>query len=1119
MGGFSNLHAVRWCALGVLMLVFAAGCGGSKGPGGTGSVTPGSGQRSGATTPVPSGRVPVVMAPQASAQPPFATAALSSPQTVAGASGAGPTSIAGSGFVADRGTNGAVASDGYAVLSPGSSPAYCAFTLAFGADELKDGRQTIGFTWDSERLPDYRQLWVGLSDGSANWTWFAGPADDVLTVESLASYAGADGSGVVLLVLAGGPLAALERLTLGQSEMRGTGCLPEPQPLESKSISRRTSDTLPPDADISAGMPAVHDQGQVGSCTAFAVGDAAFNYELGVLYSGDGWDFHDSFNLVSPRYLYVGSGETEGGEPNYGCPDDGRYLSGVLDYVLDYGVASNQNAPYEDICDNDWTQDALDDAALLKCTDWEYIECGNAACIDAIKTVLAEDSRPVVISLNLDSAFQSYNGTGVWQYTGPSIGGHAVCLVGYDDALDAFKARNSWSSDWGDDGSIWIGYDSLNGTNGTENLSAFYLTATYDGDVATRFCNAPSSLGAPTGVAATTNHNDYIHVTWNSVSGATGYKLYRAKFSELGSYELLATQAGTSYDEYPTEFGFFWYKVQAYNASETSAYSDGAYGYAQLAAPPDFEASQGTYSDHVHVSWTDDMRPWMDSYKLYRSTTETGTYSLIGTIDSADPLEYDDTPPDTSTYWYKIKAHHDIAGDGPYSAAVPGYYGIPEVPANVEATDGSLLDRVRLTWDACAGATSYKVYRSTSENGTYSQIGAPTTNTMDMITGVTTTYWFKVTAWNAQGESAFSDADSGNAGMAAPTGVSATDGTITDRVRITWNAVSGADFYQVYRSTSVAGTYSLVGSPTATQYDDIQSTTTTYYYKVRAGVTAVGYSTTSSANSGYAGLATPTNFVATDGTVTDRVHLSWNSVSGALDYRIYRATSANGTYSLLTYTTGTSCDDLLPVTTVYYYKIRARNASGYSNTSAAEAGNAGLAMPTNFAATDGTYTSYVRLSWTAVSNVLDYRIYRATSANGTYALVVTTTATAYNFTESTDDVYYYKIRARNASGYSQTSAAEAGNAGLNAPTNMGASDGNYNDRIRVYWDAAPGAGYYQVYRSTSANGTYTLAGNTAATHFDDFVGDTATYYYKVRSGVTNVGYSAFVGPDSGYKAP
>ena len=36
---------------------------------------------------------------------------------------------------------------------------------------------------------------------------------------------------------------------------------------------------------------------------------------------------------------------------------------------------------------------------------------------------------------------------------------HAMALSGYDDSKNAFRVRNSWGEEWGDNGSIWVDYE------------------------------------------------------------------------------------------------------------------------------------------------------------------------------------------------------------------------------------------------------------------------------------------------------------------------------------------------------------------------------------------------------------------------------------------------------------------------------------------------------------------------------------------------------------------------------------------------------------------------------------------------------------------------------------
>jgi C1A family cysteine protease len=80
----------------------------------------------------------------------------------------------------------------------------------------------------------------------------------------------------------------------------------------------------------------------------------------------------------------------------------------------------------------------------------------------SLKTVLA-NGRPIVFGFTVYSAFESATvaQTGIVPMPSPSdqvVGGHAVVLVGYDDAADRFRVRNSWGTGWGQQGYFEMPY-------------------------------------------------------------------------------------------------------------------------------------------------------------------------------------------------------------------------------------------------------------------------------------------------------------------------------------------------------------------------------------------------------------------------------------------------------------------------------------------------------------------------------------------------------------------------------------------------------------------------------------------------------------------------------------
>lgn len=90
---------------------------------------------------------------------------------------------------------------------------------------------------------------------------------------------------------------------------------------------------------------------------------------------------------------------------------------------------------------------------------------------------------------------------------------------------------------------------------------------------------------------------------------------------------------------------------------------------------------------------------------------------------------------------------------------------------------------------------------------------------------------------------------------------------------------------------------------------------------------------------------------------------------------------------------------------------------------------------------------------------------------------------------------------------------------LPSPTGVIASDGAFNDRVRISWQAANGAAAYRVFRSNgddSATATL-LATVTGTVHEDTSAVPGVTYFYWVRS-VAGEQVSAFSAADSGYRA-
>ena len=195
----------------------------------------------------------------------------------------------------------------------------------------------------------------------------------------------------------------------------------------------------------------------------------------------------------------------------------------------------------------------------------------------------------------------------------------------------------------------------------------------------------------------------------------------------------------------------------------------------------------------------------------------------------------------------------------------------------------------------------------------------------------------------------------------APTNVQASDGTYTDKVRITWSASSGATSYEVYRATSSGGTKSQIGTPSGTSYDDTSASIgTTYYYWVKAKNT-YGTSGYSSYNTGYVkGSALPPTVTTTavssitSNSASSGGNVTSNGGASVTARGVCWSTSANPTTSDSHTSDGTgtgsftsSITGLSPNTT-YHVRAYATNSEGTgygSDQTFTTKGEGGKAMP------------------------------------------------------------------------------------------------------------------------------------------------------------------------------
>lgn len=210
---------------------------------------------------------------------------------------------------------------------------------------------------------------------------------------------------------------------------------------------------LPEAVSLLRFAPERGDQGQQGSCVAWSSAYAAQT----ILYAAA---THEDPNRIkfSPSYLYNQIRLD-------GC--QGSYIQRAMDAMSRNGGVPLNDYPYDDQdCEREPNMQQIREGQQNKIHGFTRLTNDNEEINPrAIKEHLAKDA-PVVIGMMVGQSFmQDMMGQELWQPTQMDasqmgMGGHAMCVIGYDDRKfgGAFQIMNSWTPNWGKNGIAWVRY-------------------------------------------------------------------------------------------------------------------------------------------------------------------------------------------------------------------------------------------------------------------------------------------------------------------------------------------------------------------------------------------------------------------------------------------------------------------------------------------------------------------------------------------------------------------------------------------------------------------------------------------------------------------------------------
>jgi titin len=581
----------------------------------------------------------------------------------------------------------------------------------------------------------------------------------------------------------------------------------------------------------------------------------------------------------------------------------------------------------------------------------------------------------------------------------------------------------------------------------------------------------------------------------------------------------------------------FFYRVRAFNLGNNSAYTNEANATTLPNAPnaPSNLAVQPG-KKRMTLDWSDNADN-ETGFKIERKQGTAVNFTQIAVL-PASAVTYADTGLGVSTkYAYRIRAYN-TGGNSAYSTAVEGTT-FPNPPAAPTTLAAKVMSsgQIDLLWqDKSGNEAGFKIERKLGSTGTFTQIatvGANVVSFSSLNLNANSKYFYRVRAYNAGGNSAYSNTMEATTLPKAP----AAPGNLVvvvvsfSRLNLAWQDKSAnEDSFQIERKLGAAGTFAEIAKlPTniATFADTGLSASTQYFYRVRAsnigGQSPYSNETNATTNPGPPNA--PSGLTATPVNQT-RIALVWtDNANNEAGFKIERKTGA-GAFAQVGAASANAtsfADTGLVANTEYIYRVRSSNVtanSAYTNEATAKTFPVPPAAPAGLTA-GPLVNLQINLAWQDKSaNEDSFRVERKQGAAGAFAVVATLPKNATSYTDGNLNPvtqYFYRVRAMNLggnSGYTNEAAATTLVSPPLAPSNLTGTTAGQTQINLAWQDNSNNEDGFKIERKPNG-GEFTEIASMAANvknYQDNGLSQDIEYVYRVRAfnAGGNSGYSSEV---------
>jgi C1A family cysteine protease len=308
-----------------------------------------------------------------------------------------------------------------------------------------------------------------------------------------------------------------------------------------------TNVPLPDRVSLERFAPMRKNQGEQGSCVAWS---AAYAARTIMEASSRGVDPNSI--AFSPAYLYN----------QIHLPDcQGSLLPDAMKTMLYKGSVPLQYFPYNpNTCTNQPSNQAHTLAQQYRTRGFQRLTVSDAdqrVDFNAIKQYLASGA-PVVIGMMVPRSFmQGMYGEKVWQPEAGdnpnhgTMGGHAMCVIGYDDNLagGSFQIMNSWGNEWGENGIGWVRYQDFMTFN--KEAYGLYPLPNKDAALNRKFACAIGMVKEGKNFLPLKHMGNGYFETTQPIAKGTKFKMYVKNELECYTYIFGEETNGSSYILFP----------------------------------------------------------------------------------------------------------------------------------------------------------------------------------------------------------------------------------------------------------------------------------------------------------------------------------------------------------------------------------------------------------------------------------------------------------------------------------------------------------------------------------------------------------------------------------------